>query len=52
MGMRRKTPAKVGRRVFLGGTAAGFIAAPSIVSAQNDWPNKQIRVVIPYPPEA
>jgi len=50
MGMRRKTPAKVGRRVFLGGTAAGFIAAPSIVSAQNDWPNKQIRVVIPYPP--
>ncbi|WP_289294682.1 tripartite tricarboxylate transporter substrate binding protein [uncultured Reyranella sp.] len=48
--MRRKTPAKVGRRVFLGGTAAGFIAAPSIVSAQNDWPNKQIRVVIPYPP--
>lgn len=50
MDNRRKTPAKVGRRLFLGGTAAGLVAAPSIVSAQNDWPNKQIRVVIPYPP--
>jgi tripartite-type tricarboxylate transporter receptor subunit TctC len=50
MGMRRKTPAKVGRRLFLGGTTAGLLAAPAIVSAQGDWPNKQIRVVIPYPP--
>jgi tripartite-type tricarboxylate transporter receptor subunit TctC len=50
MDNRRKTPAKVGRRLFLSGTAAGLVAAPAIVSAQNDWPNKQIRVVIPYPP--
>jgi tripartite-type tricarboxylate transporter receptor subunit TctC len=50
MDNRRKNPAKVGRRLFLGGTAAGLFAAPAIVSAQNDWPNKQIRVVIPYPP--
>ena len=50
MDNRRKNPAKVGRRVFLGGTAASLVAAPAIVSAQNDWPNKQIRVVIPYPP--
>jgi tripartite-type tricarboxylate transporter receptor subunit TctC len=50
MDNRRKTPAKVGRRLFIGGAAAGLVAAPAIVSAQNDWPNKQIRVVIPYPP--
>ena len=50
MDNRRKNPAKVGRRLFLGGTAVGLVAAPAIVSAQGDWPNKQIRVVIPYPP--
>ena len=50
MDNRRKIPAKVGRRLFLGGTAAGLVVAPAIVSAQNDWPNRQIRVVIPYPP--
>ncbi|TAJ94889.1 MAG: tripartite tricarboxylate transporter substrate binding protein [Reyranella sp.] len=50
MDNRRKNPAKVGRRLFLGGAAAGLVAAPAIVSAQNDWPNKQIRIVIPYPP--
>jgi len=50
MDERRNNPAKVGRRLFLGGTAAGLAAAPAIVSAQNDWPNKQIRIVIPYPP--
>lgn len=36
--------------MFLGGSAAFVVAAPAIVSAQSDWPNKQIRVVIPYPP--
>jgi tripartite-type tricarboxylate transporter receptor subunit TctC len=38
------------RRSFV----AGLVAAPAVASAQNisggDWPNKQIRVVIPYPP--
>jgi len=38
------------RRSFIG----GLVAAPAIASAQNtsgsDWPNKQIRIVIPYPP--
>ena len=41
------------RRRFVAASAAtsmtGLVAAPSIVSAQ-EWPNKQIRVVIPYPP--
>ena len=50
MNNRGKNPARVGRRVFLGGSAAFVVAAPAIVSAQSDWPNKQIRVVIPYPP--
>ncbi len=34
------------RRSFIG----GLVAAPAIASAQSDWPNKQIRIVIPYPP--
>src|ERR1041385_2225329 len=37
------------RRSFVG----GLLAAPAIASAQTssgDWPNKQIRIVIPYPP--
>jgi tripartite-type tricarboxylate transporter receptor subunit TctC len=38
------------RRSFIG----GLVAAPAVASAQStsgsDWPNKQIRVVIPYPP--
>ena len=38
------------RRSFIG----GLVAAPAVASAQNtsggDWPNKQIRIVIPYPP--
>jgi tripartite-type tricarboxylate transporter receptor subunit TctC len=38
------------RRSFVG----GLIAAPAVASAQgsvgSDWPNKQIRVVVPYPP--
>lgn len=50
MDNRRNHPAKVGRRLFLGGTAAGLVSAPAIASAQNDWPNRQIRIVIPYPP--
>ena len=50
MDERRRNPAKVGRRLFLGGTTASLVAAPAIVAAQNDWPNKQVRVVIPYPP--
>jgi tripartite-type tricarboxylate transporter receptor subunit TctC len=33
------------RRSFIG----GLLAAPAVASAQ-DWPNKQIRIVIPYPP--
>ena len=34
------------RRSFIG----GLVAAPAVASAQSDWPNKQIRIVIPYPP--
>jgi tripartite-type tricarboxylate transporter receptor subunit TctC len=38
------------RRSFIG----GLVAAPAVASAQSapagDWPNKQIRIVVPYPP--
>jgi len=38
------------RRSFI----AGLVAAPAVASAQStaggDWPTKQIRVVVPYPP--
>jgi tripartite-type tricarboxylate transporter receptor subunit TctC len=34
------------RRSFI----AGMVAAPAVASAQSEWPNKQIRIVIPYPP--
>jgi tripartite-type tricarboxylate transporter receptor subunit TctC len=50
MSMRRKNPAKIGRRLFISASAAGMVAAPAIVSAQSDWPARQIRVVVPYPP--
>ena len=40
----------IGRRHFIAASAAGAVSAPAIVSAQNDWPARQIRVVIPYPP--
>jgi tripartite-type tricarboxylate transporter receptor subunit TctC len=42
-----------GRRRFVALSAASAIAAPAIVSAQTaggDWPSRQIRIVIPYPP--
>src|SRR3954468_1411802 len=39
----------IGRRHFLS-TSAGMVAAPAVVSAQGEWPNRQIRVVVPYPP--
>jgi tripartite-type tricarboxylate transporter receptor subunit TctC len=38
---------RLGRRAVLGGAAAA-LAAPAI--AQSEWPNKQVRVVIAYPP--
>jgi hypothetical protein len=47
MDNRRENRARVGRRPFPGGTTAALVSAPTIVSAQNDWPNRQIRVVIP-----
>ena len=40
----------IGRRLFMSASAAGVISAPAIGSAQSEWPNRQIRVVIPYPP--
>ncbi|TAJ84940.1 tripartite tricarboxylate transporter substrate binding protein, partial [Reyranella sp.] len=41
---------KIGRRPFVSMSVAGLLAAPAIVSAQSEWPTRQIRVVIPYPP--
>jgi tripartite-type tricarboxylate transporter receptor subunit TctC len=46
MGTRK---ARINRRLFLT-ASAGVLAAPTIVAAQGDWPNRQIRVVVPYPP--
>ncbi|HTE82660.1 MAG TPA: tripartite tricarboxylate transporter substrate binding protein [Reyranella sp.] len=40
----------IGRRLFMSASAAGVVSAPAIGSAQSDWPNRQIRVVVPYPP--
>jgi len=50
MSHHKGEPARIGRRHFIATTAAGAISAPAIVSAQSDWPARQIRVVIPYPP--
>jgi tripartite-type tricarboxylate transporter receptor subunit TctC len=47
MGTRRNA---IGRRLFISASAAGMMSAPAIVSAQGEWPNRQIRIVIPYPP--
>jgi tripartite-type tricarboxylate transporter receptor subunit TctC len=41
---------KIGRRPFVSMSVAGLLAAPAIASAQSEWPTRQIRVVIPYPP--
>ncbi|MBL8674303.1 MAG: tripartite tricarboxylate transporter substrate binding protein [Rhodospirillales bacterium] len=38
------------RRAVVTGLAAAGLAAPSIVGAQGDWPNKPVRIVIAYPP--
>ena len=38
------------RRHFLAAGAAGALSAPAIAAAQGEWPARQIRVVIPYPP--
>src|SRR3982751_3814918 len=45
MGMRRNG---LGRLLL--STSVGVLAAPAVASAQGEWPNRQIRVVVPYPP--
>lgn len=45
--------ARLGRRLFVSASMASMVAAPAIVSAQSaggDWPARQIRIVVPYPP--
>ncbi|MDI3307466.1 MAG: tripartite tricarboxylate transporter substrate-binding protein [Acetobacteraceae bacterium] len=37
------------RRSFIALTAAG-LAAPSVLRAQGDWPERPVRVVVPFPP--
>jgi tripartite-type tricarboxylate transporter receptor subunit TctC len=46
MGTRKD---RISRRLFLS-ASVGLLSAPAIVSAQGDWPNRQIRIVVPYPP--
>ena len=41
----RKSPS---RRILL----AGALAAPAMARAQSDWPNRSLRLVIPWPPGA
>ena len=50
MSIRRTNPARMGRRLFIGASVAGGVSAPAIVSAQGEWPTRQIRIVVPYPP--
>jgi tripartite-type tricarboxylate transporter receptor subunit TctC len=38
------------RRAFLKSAAAATLAAPSIVSAQAAWPNRLVKLIVPYPP--
>jgi tripartite-type tricarboxylate transporter receptor subunit TctC len=44
---------RINRRLFLS-ASLGALSAPAIVAAQGasqgDWPSRQIRIVIPYPP--
>jgi len=40
------TSTKLTRRMLL----AGLAATPFAASAQADWPNRNVRVVVPYPP--
>jgi len=40
---------RIGRRLFLS-ASVGLVSAPAIVAAQGDWPSRQIRIVVPYPP--
>ncbi len=42
MGTRKNA---IGRRLFISASAAGLVSAPAIVSAQSDWPSRQIRIV-------
>ncbi len=37
------------RRRFLAG-AAGVLAMPALAKAQSAWPNRPVRVIVPYPP--
>ena len=50
MSLRGRSASGLGRRHFIAASAVGGITAPALVSAQADWPSRQIRIVVPYPP--
>jgi tripartite-type tricarboxylate transporter receptor subunit TctC len=39
-----------GRRRFLAGSAAAALAAPGVARAQGKWPERQVKIIIPYAP--
>jgi tripartite-type tricarboxylate transporter receptor subunit TctC len=39
-----------GRRRFIAASAAATVLAPSVVRAQKAWPEKQVRIIIPFGP--
>ena len=47
--MGAMNPRRLTRRAF-NLSAAAIVAAPSLAHSQSAWPNKPIRIVVPYTP--